>query len=610
MVAAFIGMMSTLIANMNAAEALFRHKMDVLSQYMRYRQLPQQLQQRIMSYYDYVWSRQKGLDDRSILNDLPQYLQQEVAIFLNREILSKVPLFAGSSQGFINELVLQLQPRVYSAKEYIVRVNEVGREMFFISKGTVEILGEDGTTIYSSLGEGSYFGEIALLYSDKRTASVRARTYCDVFILSREDLERVLVDYPEMDARIREVARTRLMEGKVPVSPASQRELLKEGTSPKLPAAFLAAKNAALAIARMRLAARQRPSTPLSRIGSAPGNRPSNNSPNLLRTSNLLRSGNYALLKAMMFAEEGTLEELAMEELVEVSSHMNILTQLVEDALSCATNAALPQSPIVVAAASVLRAKARSALLQQQHDKGPSSASVAVAEESARSDCSNDAEDDEDVNTIASAADLTFSPSTPVSIKANGTNQTRRVHLSRVRAERGTGNTVDFVSLPPRSPSAFGSPTADGGDIPVTPTPDRTPMTPRNWSVGGAVSPGNIHLTESLSRSYIRPLPRSPISPYNANAVPILDKSPSRNVCVERGSLAKNAPVSSDIQSPKATAAKASPCPMSMPTSHQVQQNPFPQVLPLRLIRQSLCPMWMVVTLKELDVVLVLVLCQ
>eukprot|EP00741_Cyanophora_paradoxa_P005049 tig00000851_g4891.t1 len=156
---------------------------------------------------------QRGLDDREILGDLPPHLQNEIARYLNREILQKVPLFSNADTGFLSELVTRLKPRLYGPGEYIVPYGEVGREMFFISRGVVEVCSEDGRVVFKCMADGEYFGEIALLYSDKRTASVRAKGYCDLFTLNREDLEAVLVDYPKCTPCF---ARSRMTGGHVP----------------------------------------------------------------------------------------------------------------------------------------------------------------------------------------------------------------------------------------------------------------------------------------------------------------------------------------------------------------------------------------------------------
>eukprot|EP00741_Cyanophora_paradoxa_P020934 tig00021319_g20210.t1 len=76
--------------------------------------------------------------------------------------------------------------------------------------------------VYVTMTDGEYFGEIALLYADKRTASVRAKTYCDLFTLHKHDLDEVLMDYPEMHAMLREIARSRATEGRVKASKNAQ----------------------------------------------------------------------------------------------------------------------------------------------------------------------------------------------------------------------------------------------------------------------------------------------------------------------------------------------------------------------------------------------------
>ncbi len=63
------------------------------------------------------------------------------------------------------------------------------------------------------LGEGEFFGELSLLFDEPRTASIRAATVCDLFVLDRPDFERVLKDYPAIATRLREVAVTRSKKG-------------------------------------------------------------------------------------------------------------------------------------------------------------------------------------------------------------------------------------------------------------------------------------------------------------------------------------------------------------------------------------------------------------
>ena len=45
--------------------------------------------------------------------------------------------------------------------------------MFFINRGTVEVVSEDGAVVYATMDEGKFFGEISVVLSRPRTASIR-----------------------------------------------------------------------------------------------------------------------------------------------------------------------------------------------------------------------------------------------------------------------------------------------------------------------------------------------------------------------------------------------------------------------------------------------------
>ena len=46
-------------------------------------------------------------------------------------------------------------------------------QMFFVNRGSVDVVSEDGTVVFASMGEGKFFGEISLVFSCPRTASIR-----------------------------------------------------------------------------------------------------------------------------------------------------------------------------------------------------------------------------------------------------------------------------------------------------------------------------------------------------------------------------------------------------------------------------------------------------
>jgi glucose-6-phosphate 1-dehydrogenase len=127
---------------------------------------------------------------------------------INRGTLEKVPIFKGGNAIFLQNLAMTLKPLAFAPGDFIIRQNETGEEMYIISRGQVEVLDGAGAKV-SALGAGDCFGEMALLYDAPRSASVRAASYCDLFMLERTDFLHVIKDHPGVAATIEEIARTR-----------------------------------------------------------------------------------------------------------------------------------------------------------------------------------------------------------------------------------------------------------------------------------------------------------------------------------------------------------------------------------------------------------------
>ncbi len=103
---------------------------------------------------------------------------------------------------------MMLNPVVYEAGETIIKQGEMGEEMYFVSRGQVEALDAAGKVL-RTLTDGEFFGEISLLLAQPRSASVRAATTCDLFVLHKADFDRALKDHPQFAESLRELVRER-----------------------------------------------------------------------------------------------------------------------------------------------------------------------------------------------------------------------------------------------------------------------------------------------------------------------------------------------------------------------------------------------------------------
>ena len=92
---------------------------------------------------------------------------------------------------------LALKSKTFDTNSLIVRSGETAKEIFFISKGNMDIIDDSGEKKYGSMTDGDYFGNLSIMLGEKRTASVKTTEFCETFILYSEDFFRIKKEYPE-----------------------------------------------------------------------------------------------------------------------------------------------------------------------------------------------------------------------------------------------------------------------------------------------------------------------------------------------------------------------------------------------------------------------------
>ena len=116
-------------------------------------------------------------------------------------VLQRIPLFAQLNRGLLDVVASSLTLERADAGSTIVVAGEPGDRLYVVSSGEVEILTSDRNGRpwrLALLGEGDYFGEIALVRDVARTATVRARTSVDLLSLGRETFQALLKMSPEL----------------------------------------------------------------------------------------------------------------------------------------------------------------------------------------------------------------------------------------------------------------------------------------------------------------------------------------------------------------------------------------------------------------------------
>jgi voltage-gated potassium channel len=127
------------------------------------------------------------------------------------ESVSKVPFFAALGPAAIADVTQMLRTIDLPARTTIIRKGQVGDCMYFIASGAVEV---DLPGKKVTLDEGAFFGEMALLGNNLRSANITTTQVSKLLVLDLVDFRLLMARHPDLAATIDAEARRRVEENK------------------------------------------------------------------------------------------------------------------------------------------------------------------------------------------------------------------------------------------------------------------------------------------------------------------------------------------------------------------------------------------------------------
>lgn len=130
------------------------------------------------------------------------------------KIIKKVPIFRMLGKESIDFIVERLKFKTFQKGEAICRSGDPGEEMYIIISGQTDIcIGEPGSEqVVATLKSGDYFGEMALLTGEPRSATVLATEACETFVLYKNDFDVILERYPSISLSMGKIVSQRLRD--------------------------------------------------------------------------------------------------------------------------------------------------------------------------------------------------------------------------------------------------------------------------------------------------------------------------------------------------------------------------------------------------------------
>lgn len=209
MYAFVIGNIASIVRNRDAQRSSYFARMEALDDYLLARGVPGALSQHVRQYYEYLWDRYRGRREDELLADLPDPMRLRVLRELLGELLQDVPLFQRCSGALQDALVLSLRPQVIGPDVEVVRRGELPQEVYFVGRGELELVTDEGPVEGGGLSAGDHFGLVSLVIGERRTASARTKTWCDLFVLSADDFQRIKRDFEEFGEILKDISKAR-----------------------------------------------------------------------------------------------------------------------------------------------------------------------------------------------------------------------------------------------------------------------------------------------------------------------------------------------------------------------------------------------------------------
>ncbi|XP_059645674.1 cyclic nucleotide-gated ion channel 18-like isoform X1 [Cornus florida] len=212
--ALLIGNIQSYLQSTTARLEEWRVKRRDTEEWMRHRQLPPELQDRVRRFVQYKWLATRGVDEEDILRALPLDLRRQIQRHLCLALVRRVPFFSLMDDQLLDAICERLISSLSTKDTYIVREGDPVNEMLFIIRGQLESSttngGRSGFFNSITLKPGDFCGEELLTWAlmpssninlPSSTRTVKSVSEVEAFALRAEDLKFVANQFKRLHSK-------------------------------------------------------------------------------------------------------------------------------------------------------------------------------------------------------------------------------------------------------------------------------------------------------------------------------------------------------------------------------------------------------------------------
>ncbi|XP_077443161.1 voltage-gated delayed rectifier potassium channel KCNH5-like isoform X3 [Stigmatopora argus] len=193
--ATIFGNVTTIFQQMYTNTNRYHEMLNNVRDFLKLYQVPKGLSERVMDFIVSTWAMSKGIDTDKVLSICPKDMRADICVHLNRQVFNDHPAFRLASDGCLRSLAVDFQTTHCAPGDLIFHIGESVDTLCFVVSGSLEVIQDD--EVIAILGKGDVFGDVFWKESTmaRACANVRALTYCDLHVIRRDALMRVLEFY-------------------------------------------------------------------------------------------------------------------------------------------------------------------------------------------------------------------------------------------------------------------------------------------------------------------------------------------------------------------------------------------------------------------------------
>ncbi|ELW47100.1 Potassium voltage-gated channel subfamily H member 7 [Tupaia chinensis] len=155
MYASIFGNVSAIIQRLYSGTARYHMQMLRVKEFIRFHQIPNPLRQRLEEYFQHAWTYTNGIDMNMVLKGFPECLQADICLHLNQTLLQNCKAFRGASKGCLRALAMKFKTTHAPPGDTLVHCGDVLTALYFLSRGSIEILKDDIVVAILDFGKES-----------------------------------------------------------------------------------------------------------------------------------------------------------------------------------------------------------------------------------------------------------------------------------------------------------------------------------------------------------------------------------------------------------------------------------------------------------------------